>query len=215
MTAIATSTVPTMFAADETDASRLCVVYMGVVHNWATDPQEIFAQLSNLKTKRDLKPLGGSVPTVKEITALLKRLAKVDLVVAEHINGERKLTWQSYHDINNEEGAEEAAKADFAERVLLPETGQAVRRGREPGGRGATGPRYTADQIAAGIEARRGGLSWMAVAQAVGVKSQVYFSTVVRKSNGGIDPKGQPAPEPVAPAKPKARRTVKRSSKKS
>lgn len=211
MTAIAAAP-KTITAADAVDYSRLATVYMSVVHSWATDAQEIAGNLALLKTKKDLKPLGGSAPTAAEVNAMLKRLAKVDLVVAEHINGERKLTWQCYHDINNEDGAEDAAKVDFEERVLLPESGSTARRGREPGGRGATGPAYTADQIALGIETRRSGESWLKVAQAVGVKSQVYFSTIVRKHNGGIDPKGQPAPEPVKPAK--ARRTVKRSSAK-
>jgi hypothetical protein len=214
MTTTSTFGTTTITARDAIDYTRLATVYLGVVANWATDAQEIAQTLGALKTKKDLKPLGGVAPTAAEVNAMLKRLAKADLVVAEHINGERKLTWQSYHDINNEEGAEEAAKADFEARVILPEGDTPVRLGRAPGGRGATGPAYTAEQIAQGIELRRSGESWMKIAQAVGVKSQVYFSTVVRKHNGGEDPKGQPAPEPVATETKKPRRTVRRSAKK-
>jgi hypothetical protein len=211
MTAIANpNPVRTLTARDEADALKLAGVYFGVVNQFATDPAELAGIFAVLKTKKDLKAIGGDRMDAKEILGHLRRLEKVGLVVSEHVNGDRKLTWQCYHDPANEDGALEAAKADFQERVLLPEPGASVRTGRAPGGRGATGPAYTAEQIAAGIEARRSGLSWLSVAQAAGVKSQVYFSTIVRRHNGGIDPKGQPV---VAEPK-KARRTVKRSSKK-
>lgn len=208
MTAIATAP-NTMTARSEQDALKLAAVYMAVVNNFATDPAEIASQIAVLKTKKDLKAIGGEKMDAKEIRSHLNRLQKVGLVVAEHINGERSLTWQSYHDLANEDGARDAAIADFQERVLLPESGQSVRTGRAPGGRGATGPAYSDEQIKVGIETRRAGSSWMAVAQAVGVKSEMYFSKILRAANGGIDPKGQPAP------KPKARRTVRRSAQSS
>lgn len=207
-----TATTTPLFVSSDLELNRYYTTYMFVVDNWAVSAVEVAEAISAMP-KRDLKKVGGSMEP-KEATAILKRLEKVALTASTHVNGERTLTWQSYFDVNNGESREEA-EATFSERVAVAPEGTAVRRGRAPGGRGATGPRYTAEQIAEGIELRRSGASWLKVAEAMGVKSQVYFSNVLRAHNGGIDPKGQPAPEPVAAEEtPKKRRTVRRSAAK-
>lgn len=141
-----------------TERESLEQVYMYVVRNWATDAGEIADGLDR---------------SVGAVNTLLKKLATARLVEGTHVNNERKLTWQSYYDVENEDGAEALAARDFAEAFPgEPET-KATHKG---GG----GPRYTPEQIAKGVKLTVEGGTAKAVAAAVGVRSPNYFRKVVK-----------------------------------
>lgn len=133
--------------------------YLFVVNNWAVDGTEV---AESLKLDRPAT------------VSLLNRLKNANLIVAEHINGERALTYQSYHDVNNEDGALDAAKADFA--TAFPAKVDPAATGRK----GATGARYTPEQIKAGLAARKAGMKNADVAAAAGVKSPSYFAKTLK-----------------------------------
>lgn len=54
-----------------------------------------------------------SIPRDKA-RSLLASLERKGLVVSEHVNSEREVVWQSYHDAMNEDGAKEQSEVDFA-----------------------------------------------------------------------------------------------------
>lgn len=135
-------------------------VYMFVVDNWAVDAADIAKH-----TGRD----------VKEVNSLLRRLG--GLLASEHINGERTLTWQSYHDVQNEKGARKAAAADFNKAFPAKE---AVAAGRT-GGAGATGPRYTEEQLVKAEEMRAAGSTFKAIGLALDIKATAYLAKVLAR----------------------------------
>lgn len=157
-------------AADRRPA--LLETYLYVAGNWALTAEDVWTGLG-----LDLK----------DARSRLAKLTRDGLLYAEHVNGEKALTYQSDFDCENEhrENWEALATAKFNETYPEPVAKAPARKG------GANGPRYSADQIAVGIEARRSGANWEVVAQSAGVKAASYFSRVVKEANGGKDPKGQ------------------------
>jgi hypothetical protein len=151
----------TLTAVSAEDAVILSAAYLFVVENWAVDASEVAMALT----------VG-----VKEATALLKRLEHVGLVASMRVNGEKALTWQSYFDVSNtDDDTMKDAEQKFIDIFRVASApSETVEHA------GATGPRYTAEQLAAGREARLAGMSWPKVAEAAGVKSDGYFSRVLR-----------------------------------
>lgn len=151
----------TLTAVSVEDAVILAAAYKFVVDNFAATTAEVAEALSlDTKTaKRYLERLGS------------------DLVVGEHINGRSgELTWQSYFDVENEEDVEARSDQAFIDTFRIS-SGKAP---KPSAAAGATGPRYTPEQLATGREARLAGASWPKVAEAAGVKSDGYFSRVLR-----------------------------------
>jgi hypothetical protein len=77
---------------------NLHTVYMFVVRNWAPFAKDV---VKHTDLSKD------------QVASLLNTLENKGLVVSELVNGEAPKVWQSYHDIDNEDGAAEAAEADF------------------------------------------------------------------------------------------------------
>lgn len=144
-----------------TDARReqLKAVYLYVVENWAVAADEVAA---------------GVEREVKEVRADLNRLSRRGLVVGDKINGEKTLTWQSYFDIDNELDVPARAAAEFDKE--FPEGSVKTGASHE----GATGARYTEEQLAAGKASREQGSNWERVAADAGVKAASHFSKAVR-----------------------------------
>lgn len=142
-----------------TERESLHEVYSYVWGNWAVTAGEIADQLGL---------------SVSRVNALLRKLNRARLVESLHVNNERALTWQSYYDIENEDGVEARAERDFAE--AFP--GEPETRGGHTGG---SGPRYTPEQIAEGVRLTLEGETAKAVALAVGVKSPNYFRKVIKE----------------------------------
>lgn len=89
---------------------NLHTVYMYVVRNWAVDINDMATGFAHLDA--------DSAAKVKEldkkaIQSLLTSLERKGLVVGEKVNGEGTKVWQSYHDVENEDGAVESAEGDF------------------------------------------------------------------------------------------------------
>lgn len=141
-----------------TERETLNEIYLYVVRNWAVGAGEI---------------ANGTDRSVTAVNAALRKLAKARLVEGTHVNNERATTWQSYYDIENEDGVEAKAARDFAEAFPgEPETKTAHK--------GGGGPRYTPEQIGKGVELTLAGETAKAVAAKVGVKSPNYFRKVVK-----------------------------------
>lgn len=137
------------------DRTDLRKTYLAIVDGWALQSDEI-AKATKLD-RAALKPL-------------LKELQRSGLIVAEHINGAKPLTYQSYHDVNNEPGARKQAVKDF-------QTAYGTRGPIErPERVGATGPKYTDEQIAKAVKMRVGGASWKSIGAALGIKATAYLS---------------------------------------
>lgn len=155
----------------EQDAVKLAAVYMQVARNWAVYVEEI---VEAINSEDDPRFRGTNTVAVN---SMLRQLEKLGLLASEHVNGEKPLTWQSYFDIENEDDAEENAEAAFIQTIApLMVAGSKVPRS------GATGPRYTEAQIAAGLRARARGESNKAVAEAAGVKSPNYFAKILKEA---------------------------------
>jgi hypothetical protein len=134
--------------------------YKYVVNNWAVSASDV---------------AGGTGRELKEVNSLLRRLG--GLVVGDHVNGERELTWQSYHDVQNEKGAQAASTRDFNK--AFPK-GEPVPAGRT-GGAGATGPRYTEEQLKDAEARREAGESFKAIGLALDIKATAYLSRVLKR----------------------------------
>ncbi len=150
-------------------------VYCYVVENWAVDYAELDKALDMEKS---------------DIRRLAQKLARAGLLTAEHVNSERTITWQSFHDVLNERPAKGtgrnkkgewiAARADFDQAFPEGTVKEPTKPAAGPKNAG-TGPRYTQKQIEAGLKARREGQNWKQVAATVGVKSPFHFSKIVRQ----------------------------------
>lgn len=143
---------------------QLRKAYLYVVQNWAVEATEVAKALKI---------------EVKDANALLRRIRSANLVVGEQVNGEGALVWQSYYDIENDDKKDgvKKARADFAAAFPKPVVPGSSNR---TGAKGATGPRYTDEQIKAGLAARKQGKTNVEVAKAAGVKSPAYFSKVLK-----------------------------------
>lgn len=134
--------------------------YKYVVNNWAVSAREVAE---------------GTGRDIKDTNKLLRRLG--GLVVGEQVNGVPPLIWQSYHDIQNEKGAQAASTRDFNKR--FPK-GQPVLAGRT-GGNGASGPRYTEEQLKDAESRRAKGESFKSIGAALGIKATAYLSKVLKQ----------------------------------
>jgi hypothetical protein len=135
-------------------------VYKYVVNNWAVSAREVAE---------------GTGRDIKEVNSLLRRLG--GLLASEHINADPELTWQSYHDVQNEKGAKAASTRDFNK--AFPK-GQPVLAGRT-GGTGSTGPRYTEEQLKDAEARRAAGESYKAIGLALDIKATAYLSKVLKQ----------------------------------
>jgi len=135
--------------------------YKYVVTNWAVSAREVAA---------------GTEQDPKATTNLLKRLQATGLLDATHVNGERELTWQSYFDSQNDKSAGRKSTAAFNK--AFPK-GEPV----EPASprNGATGPRYSEEQLVKAEEMRAEGLAFKAIGHELGIKATAYLSTVLKR----------------------------------
>jgi hypothetical protein len=144
------STASRSASLTEQDVLKLAAVYLDVVRNWAVYAEDIVKHINDENDPRY---------TNTNTTA---------------VNGEKPLTWQSYFDIQNGELEEDAVAAFTAAVAPLLVPGSKAPRV------GATGARYTEEQIAKGLRARARGESNKAVAEAAGVKSPNYFAKTLK-----------------------------------
>jgi len=93
-----------------TRRDNLHTVYMYIVRNWAVDVNDMATGFAHLDaaSANAVKTL-----TKEQIRSLLASLERKGLVVGEQVNGEGLKVWQSYHDVENEDGAVDSAEADF------------------------------------------------------------------------------------------------------
>jgi hypothetical protein len=164
MSAVTKSRTEKIAAADDR-REQLRKAYLFVVNNWAVDDGDI------------AKGLGIER---KQATSLAKSIERKGLIVREQVNGEGALINQSFYDIDNSNVKEtrKSARADFA--AAFPEGSVKEPAASRSGGKGATGPRYTEEQIKKGAAARKAGKSNAEVAKAAGVKSPAYFTAVLK-----------------------------------
>jgi hypothetical protein len=134
--------------------------YLYVVDNWAVDAADVAKGI-----KQD----------VKTATSLLRRLERRGLIVGDHVNGEPTLIWQSYYDVQNGEKRTDAIK-DFDK--AFPK-GETVTPGRT-GGTGATGPRYTEEQLTKAEQMKADGSTFKAIGAALGIKATAYLAKTLR-----------------------------------
>lgn len=103
-----------------------------------------------------------------EARRLMRELMRTGLVGADHVNGARELTYQC------------AETYDTIDRKTAIKRFQAVYGARGPIERaarvGATGPKYTDEQIATALKMRRSGSSWKAIGAKLGIKATAYLS---------------------------------------
>lgn len=168
--------------------------YMMAYDNFAVHASEVAKALG-------MKPASA--------TRLLKSMP--DLITWDQVNGTGPLVYQAYETYDYVSREEAEAKFDAA--YPAPEAEAKT----SPSHKGATGPRYSDKQLAKGREARLAGQSWIEVAKAAGVKSDGYFSRVLREHFPELAAKPAPAKAKAKPAKKSAtkkpRRTVRRSAK--
>lgn len=143
--------------------TNLQAVYNFVVGNWATDKAEIAA---------------AKIVPAAELPGILKTLVKSNLIVADHVNGERTLTYQSHFDIENELNVLERSAGAFNE--AFPEQVEPVKAERTHN----TGPRYTDEQLAQAKALRESGLSWPKVAAELGIKAPYRLKMRVERDLG-------------------------------
>lgn len=163
-----------------TTRSEARKVYMHILENWALYASDIAKDLA--------------MPT-KQVNSLLRQLDSRGLLASTHVNGERTLTWQTWHDLANEQGALEAAKAEFAEKWPTKDAGTT-----RPGGGGA---RYTPDQLRKAQAAKAKGGTRKQVAAAAGIASPNYLAKLLRRMDEAA----------AKAAKPARKRTRKPSTK--
>lgn len=168
--------------------TRLHAVYMFVVENWAVDTADVKAKFEGAPS-------------------LLKTLKTKGLLVSNHVNEDKALTWQSMFDAENDADAE--AKAEQAFNEAFPAKAEAAPAKRK----GATGDRYTPEQIKAGLAARKAGKSRKEVATAAGVKSPNYFAGVLAKIEAEQAAKPKRAKKAAVDADAQRRRAAKAVAK--
>jgi hypothetical protein len=133
-------------------------VYVNVLENWAQYASDVSADLGM---------------DVKVVNTLLRQLERRGLVASTHVNGERTLMWQTYHDVENEPNALAEGKAEFT--AKWPRSDKGTTR---PGG---GGPRYTPDQLRKAKAAKAKGLTRKEVAAAAGIASPNYLAKLLRR----------------------------------
>jgi hypothetical protein len=158
----------------------LLKTYKYVVNNWAVSAREAAE---------------GTDTDPKATNNLLKRLAGAGLLDSTHVNGEKSLTWQSMFDVQNDKQAGRKSTAAFNK--AFPK-GEVV--SPAPKRNGATGARYTEEQLATGRDARVGGSSWAEVAKVAGVKSPFHFSKAVRKAHPRVEKEREQAAKKASAA---------------
>lgn len=133
----------------------------------------------------------GSDPM--ESRRLMRELMRSGLIVSCHVNDEKALTYQC------------AETSDGIDRATAIKRFQAVYGTRGPIERaarvGATGPRYSDEQITKAIAMRVEGASWKSIGAELGIKATAYLSKL-------LTPRVAEALAP-APAKKRSRRAVK------
>jgi hypothetical protein len=137
------------------DRKTLRSMYLFVVDTFATDLNEL------TQKGRGVEPA--------EIKRHLRELERAGLVVGTHVNGERKVTYQSNFDLGSGDKRADAVKAFQA---VYGNRGPIERQARV----GATGPKYTEQQIQLAIKARLGGASWKTIGNDLGIKATAYLS---------------------------------------
>lgn len=140
----------------------LFATYKFVVNNWAVYADDVAK---------------GTDQDVKTATKLLERLRSVGLLATEHVNGEKALTWQSFFDVENE--ANVPARSTRAFNKVYPKDSPVNE--ATTGRRGATGPRYSEDQLAEAERLRKAGHTMKDVAAALSIKSPAYLASVLKK----------------------------------
>jgi transposase-like protein len=151
---------------------QLKTAYLVCFDTFATDATEVASVL-------DVKPA--------EATKILKTVGP--LLVSDHTNGERKLTWQCYetYDSITRDEAIELFDAAFP---LPVEVAAGDDRNH------ATGPRYTDEQLAQAAEMRNTtDLSWAAIAKSLGIKTPYRLAKKVKAA--GLEVRTERATKPA------------------
>lgn len=135
------------------DRSALRAVYLSAFDNFAIGADDA-AKAAKISTD--------------EVKPILRELERAGLVVSTRVNGQRALTYQAaetYDTIDRQ-----AAIRSFQK--VYGKRGPITREVR----RGATGARYTDEQIQKAIAMKIAGESWKAIGQALGIKATAYLS---------------------------------------
>lgn len=174
----------------QTRREQLKTAYLIAFDNFATDAPEVAKALG-------IKPA--------EATKLFRQLERKGIAASTKVNEDKTLTWQAtptYDDISPEQ-----AEAVFDETFPTEVADAPAKKG------GATGAKYTPEQIKRGLAARKAGKSRKEVAEAAGVKSPNYFAGVLAKAEQAAKPKERAA-KPRKQAKadtPAGKKAVKRA----
>jgi hypothetical protein len=166
------------------DRSNLRATYLAVVDGFAVSTKEV---ADAAKLSKD------------EIQPLLRELQRTGLIVANHVNGAKAITWQSMFDVENVPNARKQAVKSFQN--VYGQRGSIERQARQ----GATGPRYTDEQVQKAIAMRIAGESWKAIGAALGIKATAYLSKLLtpqieaQKAVKGVDKANAKARQPQTP----------------
>lgn len=181
--------------------------YLFVFDSFAVDAAEV-AETSDIP---------GPPMTTAQARKLLKSLAP--LVVSERVReGGRDRTVYQAADTYDHQTREQAIATirEFIAKQEEPVMPVATKKSAKPAAKkspakkatkpGVAASQYSEAQFKLGIAAREAGGSWVAVAEAAGVKSDHHFSVALRAFNGGIDPKPAKAAKPASTPKPAAKK---------
>lgn len=174
------------------DRSALRKTYLAVVDGFAVGREDV---VSVTKLSAD------------ETMPLLRELERSGLVQSMHVNGQKALTYQSMFDVENDTNARVNAVKSFQE--VYGKRGPIERQARQ----GATGPKYTDEQIQDAIARRIAGESWKAIGQALGIKATAYLSKLLTPQVEAAKASAK-SPKAKAPKATAKRRTVKVAAKK-
>lgn len=145
-----------------TTRSQARTVYLAVVNNWAVYASDISEEVGL---------------DAKATTQVLRQLEAKGLVHAHHVNGERKITWQTDFDVENE--AMVPARAGRAFKQAWPEDEQPQANGNT--GSDTPRPRYTDEQLRLAREAKAAGGTRKQVAEAAGIRSPNYLAKLLKR----------------------------------
>jgi hypothetical protein len=157
--------------------------YMAVVNNWAVYASDISGDLGL---------------SAKDTTAVLRELEARGLAHAHHVNGEKRITWQTDFDVENEKAVPMRAGRAFAK--AWPKDEETTAKATANTGSTTDRPRYTEDQLAKARAAKAKGLTRKQVAEAAGIRSPNYLAKLLKR-------------EQEAKAARKAKRNSTRSAK--
>ena len=186
--------------------------YMFVFDSFAAEASEV-AETTDTPTM-----------TTAQARKLLKSLAPIVVSTRVHQDGRDATVWQcaETYDHATREQAEQTIREFINEKEsIMPATTKkspkpAAKKSPAKKSAGVAASQYTEAQFKLGVAAREAGGSWVAVAEAAGVKSDHHFSVALRAFHGSdpkpakaATPKAKPVAKAAKPA-PKAKTAAKK-----